>query len=201
MQQTFRGPGDNVHVYENDVIGTTIPSVWLDGGAHYWQTNGWLRQHALRRCLDGVWLWAACLISWTSVACPLHMPSCHRLLVSVISALWPRGWRHVSRQVFQWKRTPAEAERASPVSHAVGLTSGGAREVEVSGESGERDVFSLFTALWHLPSNRRSLGTAGWEYPVLISNRHWEYIRGRYNRNTFSSPETGDDVIGHKVTK
>lgn len=121
MQQTFRGPRDNVHVYENNVIGTTIPSVWLYGGAHYWQTKGWLRRHVLRWCLDGVWLWAACLISRTSVASPLEsadaLPS---LSPRVRHPCPPSGaWRRVSRQVFQWKRTPADTERASPVSHTV----------------------------------------------------------------------------------
>lgn len=195
MLQTFRGPRDNVHVYENDVIGTTIPSVWLYGGAHYWQTKGWLRQHVLRWCLDGVWLWAVCLISWTSVASPLESADAFLSPPPRVRHFCPSSadWRHVGRQVFQWKRTPEETERASPASHAAGLTSGGTREAEVSRESGERDVFGLFTALWHLPSNRRSLGAAGWECPVLIFYRHWEYMRiqGTYNRIfSFRSLET-----------
>lgn len=42
-------------MYGNDVIGTTIPAVWLNGGAHYRQMKGWftptLSTLVLRQCL------------------------------------------------------------------------------------------------------------------------------------------------------
>lgn len=92
-----------MHVYDNDVIGTTIPFVWLNGGAHYRQMKGrftpTLSMLVLRQCL----IMGSVSDNWAGVDSP-HTSADAFLSVSLRvrhSSSPSSGWRDVSRHVFQ----------------------------------------------------------------------------------------------------
>lgn len=151
-----------MHVHDNDVIGTTIPSVWLNGGAHYRQMKGWftptLSTLVLRQCLIMGSVsenWAGVNSSHTSADAFLSLALCVRHASSL-----SLGWRDVSRNVFQGNVHQQKlsgpllcpCNTLSVRHHQVGT-----REVELTRETGGSDrrnkVFSLFTALWYGQSN------------------------------------------------
>lgn len=131
-------------MHDNDAIGTTIPSVWLNGGAHYRRMKGWftlpLFTLVLRQCL---------IMGSVSDNCP-GVASAHtsadtfslaRLFVSVIPPLCP--WVDVMPVVRFSGGTAHRQKLNRPllclcctlrVRH--GLI--GTREVELTRASGER---------------------------------------------------------------